>query len=388
MGRLYWKFFFIFFSAQIVTTIGIGVMMWLSHPDHNPEHFPHHGEDPYFPCFSSSLYCLFISMDRPPFPLHPGGPPPHSLFPPLMPIAAGCAVSFLFAALLAWYLAKPIRGLRLAFEAVAGGNLAMRVGVSMGQRKDELADLGKDFDRMATHLQALLDSQHRLLHDVSHELRSPLARLQAASDLMRQQPERAGEFAKRIERDTAQMDKLVGELLTLARLDAGITGDLTEEIDLYEIIAQIADDAHFEAITKGCTVACELSSPVSVIGNGDLLYRALENVIRNAVRYSPKGGRIVISAKRDGTNRNLCITVVDQGAGVPETNLETIFEPFFRCRTSDTFSGYGLGLAITKRIIEAHQGHVSAANHPTGGLIIRFILPTNHGSPSPNPSQR
>lgn len=294
---------------------------------------------------------------------------------PLLPLAAGSVVSLLFAALLAWYFAKPIRSLRQAFKSVAGGKLETRVGVSMGQRKDELADLGNDFDHMADRLQSLLDSQRRLLHDISHEVRSPLARLQAAADLMRQQPERALELSERFERDTKRIDVLVGELLALARLDAGMTGKLDEEVDLQGILGLVAEDADFEAETKTCAVDLDVAGPLFVRGNHDLIYRAVENVVRNAVRHSPQGGRVVISAQPDEMGRQVRVSVVDQGAGVSESNLEAVFEPFFRDGDTKAFDGYGLGLAITRRIVAAHGGEVHAANRPEGGLEVTMLLP-------------
>ena len=161
----------------------------------------------------------------------------------MLPISIGILASLGFSALLAWYLAKPIRHLRGAFDAAAAGKLDTRIGPRMGRRRDEIADLGRDFDRMAHQLQILLGSQRRLLHDVSHELRSPLARLQAAIGLARQQPEKLDASLDRIERESGRLDELVGELLTLSRLEAGMSGAADEEVDLVELVAGIADDA-------------------------------------------------------------------------------------------------------------------------------------------------
>lgn len=379
MGRLFWKFFFMFWLAQVVTSIGVGALMWLQQPERRPDMFAG-GPPPPPPEFANPDRRpppppeFADPHRRPPPPPFPGGPPPHLLPMPLMPILAGSVVSLLFAALLAWYFAKPIRGLRTAFESVAGGRFETRIGDAMGQRNDELADLGNDFDRMATQLQSLLDAQRRLLHDVSHELRSPLARLQAAADLMRQQPERTAEFVARIERDIGRMDKLVGELLTLARLDAGITGALDEDMDLLEVITDIAEDARFEAEEKECAIAIEANGPVHVRGGHELLHRAVENVVRNAVRHSPKGGRVTIAAHEiDGWLR---VDVSDSGSGVFEDDLSAIFEPFFRGDPGRSSAGYGLGLAITRRVVEAHGGTASAANRPEGGLVVTLRLPS------------
>lgn len=368
MGRLFWKFFFIFWLAQVVSSVGVGVAMWLEHPERvqGPGVFGGGLPPP-----------VGGGMERPQPPPHPPQKrgerphPPHHM--PLLPILAGSMVSLLFAALLAWYFAKPIRNLRTAFESVAGGKMGTRIGASMGYRNDELADLGKDFDHMADRLQKLINAQHRLLHDVSHELRSPLARLQAAADLMRQQPERSTEFFERIERDTARMDRLVGEILALARLDAGMTGKLDEEFDLCDVVADIAEDARFEADGKRCTIDVELNGPSVMHGSHELLYRAIENVVRNAVRHSPEGGNVAISVH--ALPERLRVTVADCGPGVFESDLAAIFDPFFRNGPGRYAAGYGLGLAITRRAVEAHGGSVSAANRPEGGLLVALELP-------------
>jgi two-component system OmpR family sensor kinase len=171
-----------------------------------------------------------------------------------LPIFAGLLASLAFSAALAWYVAKPIRSLRGAFRAVSEGRLETRVQPSMGRRRDELADLGRDFDRMAQRLQAQINSQQRLLHDVSHELRSPLARLHAAIGLARQNPEKLEMTLERIERESLRLDELVGELLTLSRLEAGTPGAPPVTIDLMEMVASIADDAGFEAAASGRSV--------------------------------------------------------------------------------------------------------------------------------------
>ena len=366
MGRLFWKFFFFFWLAQFVTSVGVGVSMWVSHPVHAPDRPPP------------------AEMRPPPGAGAPpiGGPigrlppvPEPPLFPPLMPIVWGSLVSLLFAALLAWYVARPIRLLRASFAGVAGGRLETRVGSAMGARNDELADLGKEFDVMADRLQALLASQRRLLHDVSHELRSPLARLQAAADLVRQQPDRTTEFVTRIERDTARIDRLVGELLTLARLDAGMAGNLDEDADLHEIVADIADGARFEAAARNVAVEVAGDSHIAVRGNPELIHRALENVVRNAVRHSPADSAIELGIRFDAATGRVRLTVSDHGSGVSSGDLEVIFTPFFRSATADAYSGYGLGLAIARSVALAHGGGIDAANRSDGGLAVTLELP-------------
>jgi signal transduction histidine kinase len=379
MGRLFWKFFLFFWLAQVVTLFGVGVTIWFLRPEMQarlePPPPPSH---PPFPGFNHPPPANDMGTPPPHGPHFKGPPPPGMLMQlPLLPLLAGSLVSLIFAAWLAWYFARPIRSLRQAFKSAAAGNLDTRIGQTMGQRRDELADLGIEFDRMAERLQGLVEGQRRLLHDVSHELRSPLARLQAAADLLRQQPERSAEFAERIERDTGRMDHLVGELLTLARLDTGIIGNLAEAVDLSEIINDIADDARFECEREHCHVDSAIEESLQVTGNRALIHRAIENIVRNALRHSPAGGGIGISAKLQpaANGGQVCIDITDAGSGVPESDLEAIFQPFFRSANSDNFAGYGLGLAISQRVVNAHGGRISARNRKAGGLQVTLVLP-------------
>jgi signal transduction histidine kinase len=383
MGRLFWKFFFVFLLAQLVTTLGVGLTIWALRPSYAPGFGPffEHHHPPQRP---GDFADRELPPPPPTTPLRPQGmrPPearPHFLHgwmrSPLLPLAAGSVVSLLFAALLGWYFAKPIRSMRQAFDDVARGKLNTRLGPVMSERKDELADLGQDFDRMTDRLQALLDAQRRLMHDVSHEVRSPLARLQAAVDVMRQQPERAAELGERIERDTRRIDTLIGELLTLARLDAGMTARRDEEIDLAEILGLVAEDADFEAAGKGAAVDLQVTGTLPVRGNRDLLHRAVENVVRNALRHSPAGGRVRIAARQDERAGQIEVSVSDQGPGVRPENLAAIFAPFFRDSPANTPDGYGLGLAITQRVAALHGGEVHANNRAEGGLVVTLRLP-------------
>ncbi len=352
MGRLFWKFFALFWLAQIITPVAIGVVFWVEHQHVQAE---------------SSFWA-----GPPPGPLPlPQHQPPAPV--PLLPMVIGGFVSLLFAAILARYFAKPIRNLRSAFKAVSRGQLQTRIAGAMPQRNDELADLGKEFDQMAGRLETLVNSQRRLFHDVSHELRSPLARLQAAADLINQQPQRSAEFATRIERDTQRMDTLVGELLTLARLETEMISHRNEGLNLQELLAAVADDAHIEAAQKNCTIDFEVAEPLMVQGSRELLLRAFENIIRNAVRYTQATGRIkVVTSTQAGRVK---VSISDSGPGVIGIEVDTIFEPFVRGKDNSSNSGYGLGLAITKRVIDTHGGSVSARNGAHGGLTVEVILP-------------
>ena len=334
---------------KVQTSDGHVYVLYSSFPDLWPEGGPHFG-------------------DKLP---HPGQ---HPL--PIVPLVATLLVSLVFAALLAWYFAKPICSLRSAFEAMVSGDLAVRLGSAMGKRRDELSDLGRNFDRMATHLNALIDGQRRLLHDVSHELRSPLARLQAAIGLVRQQPEKLESSLERIERECVRMDKLVGELLTLSRLEAGVLGTMDEEVDMVELVSDVVADARFEAETSGRTVEFSGCGKMIVKGNAEFLHRALENVVRNALRHTPDGGKVAVGVSLDANGKDLRLAVLDQGQGVPENELRAIFEPFFRGNGTKSIGGHGLGLAIARRVVEAHGGTIRASNRVAGGwLCVEIVLP-------------
>ncbi len=315
-------------------------------------------------------YLLFVPAESE---APPHGPPPS----PLLPISIGVLASLGFSALLAWYLAKPIRHLRGALDAVAAGKLDTRIGSRMGQRRDEIADLGRDFDRMAQHLQILVGSQQRLLHDVSHELRSPLARLQAAIGLARQQPEKLGASLDRIVRESGRLDELVGELLTLSRLEAGMNDTPSDDIDLVGLVRDIADDARFEAEANGRRVGFCGEGEFVVKARVELLHRAFDNVIRNAVKYTREGTEVEIRVERQTAPGQMIVTVVDRGPGVPKNDLQNVFKPFFRSGSSTATAGFGLGLAIARRAIEAHGGTIRATNRDGSGLCVEVILPTS-----------
>jgi signal transduction histidine kinase len=305
-----------------------------------------------------------------------GGPwgPRFQPLAPWAPVAAATVASLLVAVLLAWYFSRPIRALRQAFDAAASGDLAPRFATASGKSGTELNDLGRDFDRMTARLRSLIDGQTRLLHDVSHELRSPLARLQAAIGLAYQQPEKWSASMERIERESVRMDKLVGELLTLARLEAGAIRASHEEISMAELLDQIADDARYEAESQRRGVVQLGDADVLVAGQADLLGRAIENVVRNAIKHSPEGGEVQLQSSIQAEARQLRILVLDRGPGVSPADLETIFQPFFRASNAST-EGHGLGLAIAQHVIEAHGGSIKATNRAGGGLCVEMILP-------------
>lgn len=300
---------------------------------------------------------------------------------------SGLIVSFISSFLLAWHFSKPVRLLRKAFKSIAQGDLNTRISPEIGWRRDEIADLGHDFDHMASQLQNLMTSQRRLLHDVSHELRSPLARLQVSIGLARQQPEQTQATLERIEYEAERLNELVGEVLTLSRLEAGVATSTDEYVDVLELLDTVVDDARFEASALKRSVVLHSSDDASLIipAHGELLYRALENVVRNALYHTPAETTVTVTAYQNKVTNTLHITVDDQGGGVPFDEIELIFEPFQRSgKGKHEYQGYGLGLAIARRAIDSHHGSIRANNRPEGGLRISIELPlqTNLLSPS------
>jgi len=297
-----------------------------------------------------------------------------------LPLLLAAAVSALVCLALARYLTAPIKRLRQAAEEYAAGDLDHRVGPTLGGRRDEIADLARAYDRMAERLSGLLQSQQRLLRDVSHELRSPLARLQAALGLARQ---RAGAGARpeldRIEQEAERLNKLIGQVLSLARLDAGVPAPEPELLDLGELLTAIVSDAAVEAHARSCEVRLEMSGAATLYGNPALVHSALENLVRNAVRYTAAGTAVVVSTTVDPERPGWTLVQVrDRGPGVPDHMLPRLFEPFVRLdEARDRASGgHGLGLAIAQRAIRLHGGELAARNNPEGGLTLSVRLPS------------
>ncbi|MDD4914629.1 MAG: histidine kinase dimerization/phospho-acceptor domain-containing protein [Methylococcales bacterium] len=306
----------------------------------------------------------------------PGSPRhPSERYSSLLSIVIGLLASLLFSAVLAWYFARPIRSLRQAFSAVAQGDLDTRVGPMMGRRRDELSDLGRDFDHMVGQIRSLVNAQQRLLHDVSHELRSPLARIQAAIGLVQQQPEKAQATMERIERETQRISDLVGELLVLSRLEAGVSGEDNAEFDIGGLLDDVVEDARFEADQLELQIRYAGIDDTPVKGCGELLHRAFENVLRNALQHCKKGGVIQVIAGFNPDNRLFQLCIDDQGPGVAESDLSAIFEPFFRSGKTTKAYSTGLGLGIAKRSIVGHGGLIQASNRPEGGLRVKIDIP-------------
>jgi len=283
--------------------------------------------------------------------------------------------------LLAWFLTMPIVRLRAATRQLAAGDLTARAGAPNVTRRDEVAGLMRDFDGMAERLEKLVKAQSRLLNDISHELRSPLARLNVALGLARQRsgPESAA-MLERIELEASRLNELIGRLLTLARLEDGEQYVPSTPFSLDEVVLDVAEDAEFEAQARRCHVHSEIPAGIWVVrGDPSLLHSAIENVVRNAIRYTREGTTVDIDLEKKGISggEEAVVRVTDCGSGVPPDALEKLFQPFYRlddARGRQT-GGVGLGLAITERAVRFHGGRVAASNRAKGGLMVEIHLP-------------
>jgi two-component system sensor histidine kinase CpxA len=304
---------------------------------------------------------------------------PPSLFHPLMHLLAIVLTGGLFCYWLARYLTSPVAKLRAATRELASGNLSARVAPTLGGRRDELASLAADFDEMAEKIQSLVDSQRRLLGDISHELRSPLARLNVALELARQRSgAEAATALERIQLEAENLNEMIGQLLALTRLESGAEEIRKSEFDLAPLVLAIADDADFEAHSRKRSVRLEAAEGCIMVGNEQLLRRAIENVVRNAVQYTTEGSEVEVKLECFDKTSMAVITVRDHGAGVPESALVEIFRPFYRvddARDREA-GGVGLGLAIAERAVRLHGGKVEAANAASGGLVVMIMLPS------------
>src|ERR1700683_3969900 len=284
--------------------------------------------------------------------------------------------------LLAWFLTMPIVRLRAATRQLAAGDLTARAGAPNVTRRDEVAGLMRDFDGMAERLENLVKAQSRLLNDISHELRSPLARLNVALGLARQRsgPESAA-MLERIELEAGRLNELIGRLLTLARLEEGVQGEASTPVLLDEVVLNVTEDAEFEAQARHCHVRSEIPAGLwGVRGDASLLHSAIENVVRNAIRYTREGTTVEVhleKTKSASAGEEAVVRVTDCGSGVPEEALQKLFQPFYRlddARGRQTGGG-GLGLAITERAVRFHGGRVLAVNRAEGGLMVEIHLP-------------
>jgi len=287
----------------------------------------------------------------------------HFLLPRMLLLGLiGALLTFL----LARHLSRPISALRSATQALAAGDLQSRVAPAFSRRGDEIGGLARDFNRMAERVEDLLQSRSRLLRDVSHELRSPLARLSVALELTRRQAKPV--HLQRIGLEIERMEEMISSLLEYEKLEGKL--DLSEQIDLRELLLSIVADARYEAGHDPFLLNLDR---LHTRGSRRLLASALENLIRNALCFSP--AKVEIRLERKG--RELRILIADEGPGVPEEELEKIFDAFYRVEEARERNrgGTGMGLAIARRAVEKHGGKIRASNRPGGGLEIEIILP-------------
>ncbi|WP_174849661.1 ATP-binding protein [Yersinia artesiana] len=294
---------------------------------------------------------------------------------PIPMIWMGVLGGLFFSTLLAWNLTRPMRQLRAGFERVAQGDLSVRLLPVMRRRHDELTEVARDFDSMAERLEELVSAREQLLHDVSHELRSPLARLQLAIGLARQNPNNVENSLQRIEHESERLDKMIGELLALSRAENHNIAEDDEYFDLRELVAVVVNDARYEAQVPGVEILLQVAPQVdyTVKGNAELMRRAIDNIVRNALRFSTHGQQVKVALSL--IDKSYQIQVSDQGPGVDESKLSSIFDPFVRVKSAMSGKGYGLGLAITRKVILAHGGQVEARNGEQGGLVITLRVP-------------
>lgn len=285
----------------------------------------------------------------------------------------GAISGLLFSAMMAWNLARPLNQLRAGFGQVAQGDLSVRLLPAMRRRHDEISEVARDFDSMVERLEVLVSAREQLLHDVSHELRSPLARLQLAIGLARQNDSHVESCLQRIEREAERMDKMIGELLTLSRTENAAVNE--EYFDLLGLVNAVVNDARYEGQVPGVEIILHSGEyeDYTIKGMAELMRRALDNIIRNALRFSSQGQAVTVTLKQ--SEREWSIDVADSGPGVEKGKLSSIFDPFIRIDSPQSGKGYGLGLAIARKAVLAHGGRIEAMNREPNGLLIRISLP-------------
>jgi signal transduction histidine kinase len=283
------------------------------------------------------------------------------------------------------HIVAPIQGIQSAARKVAAGDLSVRAPVEISRRHDELAALAADFDVMVERMSAFVRSQKDLLSTVSHELRSPLARLLMALALLRKQssPE-SEELLQRMERDVERIDRLMGQLLMLSRLETGVSSEEKDNVDFSQMVQEVVADGDFEARSSGKSVRLEAEGGI-VIENADqqALRSACENILRNAIKFTRPGSEVEVILKTENTKplMRAVLLVRDCGPGVPGDLLQQIFEPFFRVTEHSggqmaRANGTGLGLAIALEAIRQHRGTIIASNSKPIGLEVKITLPT------------
>jgi two-component system sensor histidine kinase CpxA len=293
----------------------------------------------------------------------------------------------LFCFWLTHHIVAPIQGIQSAARKVAAGDLSVRAPAEISERHDELAALAADFDAMVERMSAFVRSQKDLLSTVSHELRSPLTRLMMSLSLLRKEspPPESEELLQRMERDVDRVDTLMGQLLTLARLETGLSSDARDSVDFSQLVQEVVADGDFEARSCGKSVRLQAEGGI-VIEKADqqALRSACENIVRNAIRFTAPGSEVdvIVKTERIRPSVQAVLLVRDYGPGVREELLQQIFEPFFRVQEPNADSranhGTGLGLAIALEAIRQHRGTIIASNAHPLGLEVKIMLPTRY----------
>ncbi|WP_107688549.1 sensor histidine kinase [Neisseria wadsworthii] len=315
-------------------------------------------------------------LQRPTSPLFIPGLPLEPVWHEIIILSFIFVVGLLLAYILANNITKPIRILGRGMNRLASGDLETRISQQMTDRDDELSQLADQFDKMAQQLQKLVEKERHLLHHVSHEMRSPLARMQAIVGLIQAQPKKQAEYLQRLESELVRMDALVGELLTLSRLETDNIPMEKENLALVPFLRHLVEDSQAVAEKNQQTVVLvveKVPEDAKLMANESYLYRAFDNVIRNAMNYSPEGSTIQVKVYQD--SKNWMVDITDNGPGVSENQLPHIFTAFYRADSSANKQGTGLGLALAKHIIEQHCGKIMANNISPNGLRVRFVLP-------------
>lgn len=320
--------------------------------------------------------------------LHIGRYVPRPYFPhlPAVALPVSLFVTFIFA----FVLTKPVRALSNAFTRFSNGDLSVRLPVERrrwsGLGGSDVRSLMDDFNQMADRISSLVQAQKTLVRDVSHELRSPLARLRLALEMAREESPAALSSFDRMEMEAERVNDLIGQMLTLSLMES--TGHISskERIDVGELLESLQPDLEFEATARNASIALSRGQqPYLVIGNSELLRRAIENIARNAVRFTRESTTVEIAVRTEEDKasraqnkaREIVIEIADRGPGVPEESLDLIFRAFYRTDSArrDSTGGFGVGLSIAERAIHLHQGRLSASNRPGGGLVVAIHLP-------------
>jgi two-component system OmpR family sensor kinase len=294
-------------------------------------------------------------------------------------------VALLVIASVAWIIARaftrPINQLQLAVRELASGDIRARVPESIASRGDELGALAADFNSMAGHLTELIEGRESLMREMSHELRSPLARLHAAIALAAERDLLDEGERDRIEQEIGRMNRVIGEMLSYSSLDTAVA-PINRLVRIGSLLTKLVAVEELEAANHECTLELTAAADLTVLGDPELLQRGFENILRNAIRYAPAGSAIEITAIRNNATKtpagsgNIVVTISDCGPGVPTEHLQDIFEPYFRISSGNHHQdSTGLGLAIVKRVVERHKGSVKASQRQDGGLTITLTLP-------------